>query len=82
MFWTSLLYFLASLGTHYFRDIQKKGPKPKLFVWKHESDKKYLSVGNFGILSVVVIICFCGQIIQKNTVFHLFNQTFTDVYKK
>ena len=47
-------YFSVNLCFHYFCDFQKKDPRPKWTIYKHESgkNKKCLSVGNFGILSV------------------------------
>ena len=49
--------FPIILCSHYFRDIQKKGRRPKWTIYKHVSDKNKtcLSADNFGILSVVVI---------------------------
>ena len=46
---TVLVYFSVNLCSHYFCDCRKERP------YKHESDNKCLSVGNFGILSVVVV---------------------------
>ena len=50
----TLVCFSVNLCSHYFYDFQKKGPRPKWTTYKHESDnnKKYPTVGNFGILYV------------------------------
>ena len=47
--------FQVNLCSHNFYDFLKKGSRPKWIIYMHESDKskKCLSVGNFGILSVV-----------------------------
>ena len=50
--------FQVNLWSHCFHDFQKKDPRPKwVIIHKHESDKnkKCLSLGNFGVLSVIVV---------------------------
>ena len=44
-----------------FLQLSEKGPRPKWTIHKHVSDnfKKWLSVGNSGILSVVVVVRRC-----------------------
>ena len=60
---------------YYFHDLQKKGPRAKLTIYKHESDKneKFLYAGNFRILSVVVVclqrVCSPHQIMQRLDIF-------------
>ena len=48
-------YFLSKPMFPIFLQLPKKGLRPKWTIYKHVSDKskKCLSVGNFGILSVV-----------------------------
>ena len=55
-------YFSVALCSYYFCNFRKKGPRPKWTIYKHVSDnsKKCLSVGNFGILSVVVVGVLCS----------------------
>ena len=57
----TLVYFQYTNVLTIFVTSRKKGPKPKWTIYKHESDKnkKNLSVGYLGILSVVVC---CGPI--------------------
>ena len=60
-----LVTFQVNLYSHYFCDYLKKGSRPKLTIYKHESDKskKCLSVSNFGILFSVVVCslkCVCS----------------------
>ena len=56
-------YFsLRTLCSHFYPE---KGPRPKWTIHNHESDKNkgYLSVGDFGILSVVccyLLFVVCG----------------------
>ena len=60
--WFSILFQRSSIWTFWFTFevifaiSRRKGPRPKWTIHKHESDKikKCLSVGNFGILSVVI----------------------------
>ena len=53
--------FQVTLCSHYFCNFRKKGPRPKLTIYKHVSDnsKKCKSVGNFGILSVICRLSVC-----------------------
>ena len=55
MFWFT---FIVNLCRKFLCDFLKKGPNPKWTIYKHVSDKskKCLSVGNSGILSVVVVM--------------------------
>ena len=48
--------FIINLCRLFFCNFRKKGPRPKWTIYKHVSDnsKKCLSVGNSGILFVVV----------------------------
>ena len=45
---------------NFFCNFRKKGSRPKWTIYKHESEKnkKCLRVGNFGILSVVLVTLF------------------------
>ena len=57
-------YFLFDSTWHLFLKLsEKKCPTPKWTLYKHVSDnsKKCLSVGNFGILSVVVCLLSSGK---------------------
>ena len=53
-----LVYFIINLCRQFFCNFPKKGPKSKWAIYKHVSDKlkKCLSVGNSGILSIVVVV--------------------------
>ena len=55
LFQSVLIWTNFGLLFYYFCEFQKKGPRSKWTVYKHKSDKnkKCLSVGNSGILSVV-----------------------------
>ena len=46
-------------SSQYFCNLRKKGPRLKWTIYKHISDnsKKYLTVGNFGIMPVFRYVC-------------------------
>ena len=53
------LTFIVKLDRHCFAISKEKGPRPRWTTNKHVLDKlrKFLSVGNSGFLSVVVVVC-------------------------
>ena len=78
-----LVYSLEKLCSHYQKKhFQKRGLRPKWTIYKHESykNKKYLSVGNLGILSVVIVCLYrvyslhllmqWPEIFTQNTIFY------------
>ena len=58
-YFCSLVYSSVNLCFLYFCGFLKKGLRPKWTIYQHESHKsiKCLSVGYFGIIFAVVIVC-------------------------
>ena len=56
VFW---FIFIINLCRQFFCDFRMKGHRSKWTIYKHVSDnsRKCLSVGNSGILSIVVVVC-------------------------